>query len=111
MTVEVVVEMVMVSSGSAALLIFGEELRVNQPTLVPLEVMPRLLAIQSNSPSIIRGVSASAPELSSTADSLMPTHPIPRDGDIRQSGLLALLDLMVEGRWSGLGWLNRGEGA
>jgi hypothetical protein len=103
--------MVMVSSGSMTLLIFYGELRVNQPTLLPSEVMPRLLAIQSNYPSTIRGVSASTSELSSTADPLMPTHQVPRDGDIRQSGLLALLDLMVEGRWSRPGWLNRGEGA
>jgi hypothetical protein len=45
MTVEVVAEMVMVSSGSTTLLIFYGELRVNQQTLVPPEVMPRLLAI------------------------------------------------------------------
>jgi hypothetical protein len=68
MAVEVVAETVMVSNGLAALLIFGEELGANQPVHVPPEVMPRLPTIQSNSPSTIRGVGASAPELSSTAD-------------------------------------------
>ena len=75
MAVEVVAETVMVSSGLAALLIFGEELGANQPVHVPPEVMPRLPAIQSNSPSTIRGVGASAPELSSTADPLSSFFP------------------------------------
>jgi hypothetical protein len=41
MAVEVVAETVMVSSGLATLLIFGEELGANQPVHVPPEVMPR----------------------------------------------------------------------
>jgi hypothetical protein len=47
-TIEVVIEMVMASSGSATLLNFGGKLRVNQPTHAPPEVMARFLAIHSN---------------------------------------------------------------